>query len=275
MDRALLALLALALTACASIGRAPVGRDLLDQPYVADAQQRQRGDLYVPQGLGPWPAVVVIHGGAWVRGERDDMEKFASRLVKAGYAVYNIDYRLAPAARFPAQLDDVRDALRWLHTHASEHAIDPERIAIMGYSAGAHLALMLGLTQSDEHPAVRAVIAGAAPSDLRGYNNSPVTRALIGGGAEDYPVPYAYASPITHVSPDDPPVLLYHGKQDRLVEVGQSERLYAALQAAGVRSELLIPPWGGHITTFLFDRETFTAAIDFLDENLKTVGARN
>ncbi|TJY55944.1 alpha/beta hydrolase [Sinimarinibacterium sp. CAU 1509] len=234
--------------------------------YVDDGSAKQVGDLYVPEGAGPFPAVLVVHGGGWIRGERADMNKFARRLAEGGYAAYNIGYRLAPDDRFPAQLDDLRTALRWLHAHAEENRIDPDRIAVMGYSAGAHLALMLGLDPGTDTPRVRAVVAGAGPTDLRVYPDSPFIKALIGGTPDQFAAEYATASPITYVTPDDPPVMLYHGKLDGLVEVEQSLRLHQALIDAGVRSELATPPLSGHITTFLFDGDTFAQALQFLAE---------
>src|SRR5206468_4942909 len=129
----------------------------------------------------------------------------------------NVDYRLAPQFHYPTQLDDVRAAFGWLHAHASSLGVDPQRIAVMGYSAGAHLALLLGLVDPSDGVRPRAVVAGAAPSDLTAYPNSPVIAALIGGSGVDLPDAYADASPISHVSPGDPPVLLYHGRLDAMV----------------------------------------------------------
>lgn len=265
MYRLLWVPLVAALSACATSG-AHTYQITPGLSYADNPDSKQVGDLYVPEGTGPWPAVLVVHGGGWIRGERADMNKFARRLAESGYAAYNIGYRLAPDDRFPAQLDDLRAALRWLHTQADTHHLDPERIAVMGYSAGAHLALMLGLDPDGDTPRVRAVVAGAGPTDLRVYPDSPFIKALIGGTPDQFAAEYAAASPITYVTPDDPPVMLYHGKLDSLVEVEQSQRLHQALTEAGVRSELVTPPLSGHITTFLFDGDTFARALQFLDE---------
>ncbi len=266
MFRVLWVPLIAALGACATVADTRSFRVSPALAYVDRGTPKQVGDLYVPEGAGPWPAVLVVHGGGWIRGERADMDKFAKRLAKAGFAAYNIGYRLAPDDRFPAQLDDMRAALRRLHTHAAEHRIDPDRIAVMGYSAGAHLALMLGLDPAADTPRVRAVVAGAGPTDLRVYPDSPFIKALIGGTPDQFGAEYAAASPITYVSADDPPVLLYHGRLDQLVEVEQSERLHQTLLDAGVRSELVTPSLSGHITTFLFDGDTFAQALAFLNE---------
>jgi len=182
--------------------------------------------------------------------------------------VFNVDYRLAPEHRYPAQLDDVRAAYGYLHAHARSLGVDPERIAVMGYSAGAHLALMLGLADARDGLRPAAVIAGAAPSDFTAYPDSPVLAALIGGSGRQLPDAYAKASPISHVSRDDPPVMLYHGAVDWIVDVAQSRRLLAKLHEEGVHAELFEVPWSGHGTAYLFDGEPFRAALEFLAEEM-------
>ncbi|MGB1581807.1 MAG: alpha/beta hydrolase, partial [Nevskiales bacterium] len=214
-------------------------------------------------------AVLVIHGGGWIRGEPADMERFADRLVDAGYAVANISYRLAPEHRWPAQIEDCRTALRWLKQQADGLRINPQRIAAFGYSAGAHLAMALG-TDSPRNAAerVQAVVAGSGPYDLRVYPESPYIYKLIGGGPQQFPKAYADASPMTKVSADDAPAFLYHGKRDGLVEVEQSYNMAAALQAAGVPVVMREEPFG-HALTYLFDSDSFAAALAFLNQYLR------
>jgi acetyl esterase/lipase len=262
--------LVLALTACAG-SRERADYSVTEAVRYAGspvANDERVGDFYRPDGAGPFPAVLLVHGGSWQRGSRSEMVKFARRFAGAGYAVYNVDYRLAPEHRYPAQLDDVRAAFAWLHAHARSLAVDPQRIAVMGYSAGAHLALLLGLAESDGAPRPRAVVAGAAPSDLTAYPNSPVLAALIGGTGAALPDVYADASPISHGSPDDPPVLLYHGALDAIVDVEQSRRLLEKLRSVEVAAQLLEEPWSGHATAFLIDGDSFSAALAFLAEQM-------
>jgi acetyl esterase/lipase len=262
--------LVLALTACAG-SRDDTAWSVTKAVHYASApvaNDVRVGDLYRPIGAGPFPAVLLIHGGSWQRGSRSEMVKFARRFAGAGYAVFNVDYRLAPEHRYPAQLDDVRAAFAWLHAHARSLAVDPDRIAVMGYSAGAHLALLLGLAEVEGAPRPRAVVAGAAPSDLTAYPNSPVLAALIGGSGAALPDRYADASPVSHVSPGDPPVLLYHGALDGLVDVEQSRRLLEKLHSVGVPAQLLEEPWAGHATAFLIDGDSFRAALAFLAEQM-------
>ena len=199
------------------------------------------------------------------------MASLARRFVGSGYVVYNVDYRLAPEHRFPAQLDDVRDAFRWLHAHARSFSVDPDRIAVMGYSAGAHLALLLALTDPGDGPAPSAVVAGAPPTDLTAAPDSPILATLFGGSGAQYPEAYKQASPITHVSAGDPPVMLYHGTLDLRVAVEQSRQLYQHLREAGVVAELREEPWAGHTTAYFLDGDSFRAAVSFLSERMRRV----
>ncbi len=244
-------------------------------PYRPDGHPRQVADMYLPSGAGPHPAVLVIHGGGWSRGERSDMDKYARRLVEAGYVVMNLSYRLAPDHRFPAQTEDVAAAHAWLVEHAPRYRVDPSRIAALGYSAGAHLALMHGLVPDTGSPRLKAVVAGAGPTDMSVYYDSPYLVRLIGGSGHEFPQQYAQASPLQHVSPDDPPVLLYHGSWDRLVSFEQSQKLADALDTAGVEHELVAMPLRGHITAFVFDDAAYARIEAFLARHLASpVAAR-
>jgi acetyl esterase/lipase len=213
--------------------------------------------------------VLLIHGGGWIRGERSDMNRFARRLVRANFVVVNVDYRLAPAHLFPAQLDDVRAALQWMRTNASGFHIDPSRIAAMGYSAGGHLALLLALDSRRGGSGLKAVVSGSAPTDLRVYPDSPYVNSLLGGPPDaTRAAAYAAASPLVQVSSDDPPVFIYHGQQDKLVEIGQSDRLEAALRDARVEVVFEREPFG-HALTFLLDQQVFPKAVEFLRAHLQ------
>jgi acetyl esterase/lipase len=272
----------LALTACASFestlddsfadpAQGSITRDVRYAGDAADGTDPRLGDVYRPAGEGPFPAVLLIHGGSWQTGARWNMASLARRFARSGYVAYNVDYRLAPEHRFPAQLEDVRDAFRWLHAHAETYSIDPNRIAVMGYSAGAHLALMLALSDPGDGPAPNAVVAGAPPTDLTEAPDSPILANLIGGSGRDLPEAYKEASPISHVSPGDPPVMLYHGTLDMRVAVEQSRRLYAQLRAAGVVAELREEPWEGHTTAYFLDGDSFRAALAFLGKRMHSV----
>ncbi|MDA3872733.1 MAG: alpha/beta hydrolase [Kiritimatiellae bacterium] len=238
-------------------------------PYVPQGHNRQVGDLYLPESEGPWPVMLVIHGGGWNARDRSDMEKFGRRLSREGIAVYNIDYRLAPGHPHPAQLEDVRAALSHLILLAETHLLDLERVGILGYSAGAHLALLAASRPVDSHPPIRAVVAGGAPVNLSTYPDSPYIIDLIGGPRDEFPEIYREASPLTHIGPDHPPALLYHGRWDLLVEVEQSRMYQQALLTSGVPVTLIERPVFGHLATFAFDRCTHRATLRFLRDHFQ------
>src|SRR4051812_4380356 len=151
---------------------------LRDQVFVERDSGPLAADVYRPRGAGPFPGMLVVHGGAWRMGARADLAAFARRLAEHGYTAVAIDYRLAPTYKFPAQIYDCQAAVRWMRAHASELKIDPARIGGFGYSAGGHLVALLGTLDDKElrepglppnAPSARlqAVVAGGAPCDFR------------------------------------------------------------------------------------------------------------
>ena len=236
--------------------------------------QSLQADLYLPQRRGLRPIVITIHGGGWAARGREDMDAIAVDLTERGYAVFNLGYRFAPTHTFPAQLDDMYQALAWLVTNAERYRLDPNRINAWGYSAGAHLAALLGSYDREseaasirELPPLRAVVAGGIPADLRKYDDSPIIQRFLGGTPSEVPEQYVDASPAVHISADDPPVFLYHGKLDFLVRLDQPEDYYAALVEAGVPAELYLQSFRGHGTMFLFGGSAEARAMEFLDRN--------
>ncbi len=220
------------------------------------------------------PAVVIIHGGSWQRGDRARMARIAGGLAAAGFVAVNIEYSLAPRYRFPAQLEDCRAAVLWIRKHARELNVDASRIGAFGYSAGAHLALMLATTGRDERdPArIQAVVAGAPPANLAAMPGPAdrTLRRLLGADRDDAPQLYREASPVSHVSADDPPAFLYHGRYDWVVPVEQSREMADRLREAGVVVELFEGE-GGHLSSAPFREETpvgLQAAIAFLKRYL-------
>jgi acetyl esterase/lipase len=252
------------------------GQEIRDFVYSEpDWPQTLRADLYLPQKRGPLPVVIMIHGGGWANRSRDDMTPISQDLAQRGYAVMNLDYRFAPKYTFPAQLDDLLQARNWLSANADFYQLDLNRVNAWGYSSGAHLAALLGgleqpgssADQTQALPRLRAVVAGGIPADLRKYDNSPIVTRFMGGSRDDMPERYAEASPQYHVSADDPPVFLYHGKLDDLVEQDQPRDYYDALIAAGVDAELFLQGFRGHMTMFLFGGDAEARAMEFLDHN--------
>jgi len=204
------------------------------------------------------PVLVVIHGGAWARGERPKGWSGYRRFVDAGFAVVSMQYRLAGQARAPAAVEDVRCVMGWIARAAEREGLDPQRIVLLGTSAGAHLALMAasidkaeGLDPAECGPAPRAaaVIDFYGPTDLRpqslGAWNSPSIGYWVGQG-EAGAAMAARMSPITRVRPSLPPMFIVHGDADPVVPIAASTALKAALDQAKVPSELHVVPGGVH-----------------------------
>jgi acetyl esterase/lipase len=236
--------------------------------------QALAADIYQPADTaGPVPAVMMVHGGGWTGGKRQDMHRTARAVARRGYVVMNVSYRLAPRWRYPAQLQDMQQALAWLHRHAGEYGAHTDRIATWGYSAGAHLALLPALIPaghphcvSDVRP--RAVVAGGAPVDLTYYPAGPLTNALMGVGCHSNLQAWCDASPLRHVAPHSPPIFLYHGNFDLIVGANNSRAMYTALQDQRIPSELYLIRGLGHIPTF-FLAAPVRRGCDFLDHHLR------
>jgi acetyl esterase/lipase len=252
-----------------------------DVAYVERDGQSLQADILVPQGEGPFPAVLVVHGGAWMTGNKSKMRHAATALAEHGYVACVINYRLAPKHPFPAQIEDCKAAIRWLRTNAAKYKIDAERIGGFGYSAGGHLVALLGTTDSEsglegsDAPAggpstrIQAVVAGGAPCDFREFppNNLRLSYWL-GGSRADKPQAYELASPTRFITKDDPPTFFFHGEVDTLVPLDSPQAMQAELTTAGVPSDLFKVPKAGHIEAFR-DPAATQAAIDFLDKHLK------
>jgi acetyl esterase/lipase len=214
--------------------------------YGRDA--RQTLDLYRPAGVRDAPVVVFWYGGAWVKGRKEDYRFVGAALAAAGCVALLPDYRLYPAARFPAFIEDGARATAWAIRHAREHGGDPGRVFLAGHSAGAHLAAMLAvqprwLGQAGADPAaVRGLIGLSGPYALQ--PNTPTLNAIFAP-----PFTAADWRPAEAVKPGAPRSLLLHGAADDIVWPSQSESFAAALRAAGVPVELEIYPRRGHADT--------------------------
>ncbi len=206
------------------------------------------------KAAGARPTVVVLYGGAWRAGNPTQGARVSRALAALGYTVAAIDYRHAPAHRFPAQRDDVRRSLALLHDSASAWGIDTGRIALVGRSAGGHLAELAAFGPGASR--VRAVVALYAPFDLvRGYEEPPapdpldvraVLRDFLGGTPTEHEAAYRAASPATFVRPGVPPVLLLYGARDHAVLPSFNWQAAEALRAAGVPVVQIEVPWAEH-----------------------------
>ena len=221
-------------------------------------------EIYRPLGMGPHPGVLLIHGGGWLGGNRYELTEIARRLAPLGYTVMAIDYRLAPKDKFPAQIDDCRQALRWMRENAAEYKIDPQRLGVWGYSAGGQLAALLGTTS----PFISAVVAGGAPCDFTPVKpDNSFLAYWLGGTPREAPQAYKNASPATFVSHDDPPFFFYHGQYDFLVPIAQPTEMARRLKEAHVPAELHTVEKAGHIRT-LHDEKALLLGIEFMQKHL-------
>jgi acetyl esterase/lipase len=262
-------------------------REELDLVYGHAGGEDLQLDLFAPKDApGPFPAVVILHGGGWAKGSHEVHRPLAALLAGQGYVAVTVGYRLAPRHRFPAQIQDAKCAVRWLRAHAEPYHIDSARIAALGFSAGAHLALLLGLTEAkdglegeggnaEQSSRVQAVINISGPTDLTRPDWPPATQLVIadflGGSREQLPGTYRAASPLAYVHRGAPPVLTIHGTADSVVPYEQAQLLHAALRKARVSSRLMTlhgkdhgDNWGAK------EQQRNAAAIRaFLDANLR------
>ncbi|HVP74193.1 MAG TPA: alpha/beta hydrolase fold domain-containing protein [Phycisphaerales bacterium] len=232
---------------------------------------RHELDLYIPnEPCSEWPLVIFLYGGGWLVGDKLDVEEYVDPLLSRGFAVASVNYRYSYQAIFPAQIHDVKGAIRWLRAHAATYHLDPDRFAIFGESAGAHLAGLVGtsggiaalegdiggnLTQSS---GVQAVGDFAGPTDLITLVTDPPhsnTVANLFGYANWWEMPMSdptllalmqSADPATHATANDPPFWIVHGIIDDLVPVIQAQHLHNALLAAGAPTNLTLLPGVGH-----------------------------
>ncbi len=226
-----------------------------DVEYGRAGGERLLLDVSVPEGAGPFPVAILVHGGGWRKGDKGgsdqpgngaDITPWFGPLTQANYVWFSINYRLAPQHRWPACFEDLQAAVRWVKAHAAEYKGDPKRIALFGHSAGGHLVTLLA-TQSKEDTRVQAVVACAPVTDHEqqlGKNGGlgDGLQALLGRPKEVTPEALQALraiSPINRVKAGMPPVLLLHGEADKTVPLSQSVSFQKRLVSAGVPCELM------------------------------------
>jgi acetyl esterase/lipase len=245
-------------------------------------------DLFVPTGVQQPPLVIYIHGGSWLRGSRKNSP--VEWLTQEGFALASVSYRFSDRAPFPAQIHDVKAAVRWLRAHHAQYGYDASRIGACGTSAGGHLAALLGTSggvtelEGDvggnprESSRVQAVVDWYGPADFmlrartQPQSNKPgsSSHGLLGGPPAEKTELARLASPVSHVNAGDPPLLIFHGDQDETVLPDQSERLRDVYTKAGLDVTLQVVPKGRHNS----DPVYFTGAnrrlvVEFLDKHLR------
>ena len=233
---------------------------------------------------GPLPCIVVIHGGAWRAGDKSGHDPQIRDFAQRGYVSVTVGYRFCPNHPFPAQVEDVKCAVRFLRAHANKYGIDPKRIGAIGFSAGAHLSMMLGVMGngdglegeggwSDQPSQVQAVVSYFGPTDLLADDFPDISKGLlrdfIGGTPNEKPDDHKRASPITYVTKGDAPMLIFQGTKDPLVPHSQAYKMIDALTAAGVpaRAELIVGAGHGWVGKDL--ERTASETFDFFDQHLK------
>jgi len=234
----------LILCATSSLGERAAAQTVRVDAAIKFGSSGQLLDVCIPAGATKRVAMLFVHGGGFRSGSRADMLPFCRLYAEGGIVAATIDYRLSPTHVFPAAFVDVREALTWLKGQAPHYGFDARKVVIVGYSAGANLALMAALTGE---PSVASAIAVAAPTDLKAMIEGPTfeqakrdVRAYLGTQLPEV------ASPMTYVSQGDPPVFLFHGQNDTFVPVSHSVLLADRLRQNNVPVLLRVFPGAGH-----------------------------
>jgi acetyl esterase/lipase len=263
-------------------------------PYAGDTLQKHLLDIYLPQNAGDnTPLVVWVHGGAWMLNDKyadmSYMKNTVKGFIENGYALASVDYRYSTTAPFPAQIQDCNQAVEFLYQHALEYKLDKNRIALIGFSAGGHLASLMALSNNNDvtefnpagnklHFKIKCVLDFYGPSDFIMLASNPDTTVnnrrnpvsiLLGAMAVDRPDIAKRASPVSYVDKGDPPFLIVQGEKDESVPNTQSKILSSWLTIAGVKNQLLIVPNAPHYGE-MFDAEYIRKTVfSFLADNLK------
>ena len=258
-------------------------------PYNNDTLSKHLLDIYLPANAsGKLPLVIFIHGGGWLSNNKyadmGYMRKTVAEIIDSGFALASIDYRFSTQAVFPAQMLDCNRAISFLYDNADKYGFDRTRFAVMGFSAGGHLASMVGLSQNNDVStffmpgsgksfSFKAVVDFYGPAELimfpgAGDEKSPES-ILIGAAPLARPDLAKAASPVTYVDKDDPPFLIIHGEKDDLVSPNQSRLLSSWLNLAGVPDELIIVKDAPHFGAMFDSDEVRNKVISFLKLHLK------
>jgi acetyl esterase/lipase len=264
--------------------------------YTSAGGQKLMLDIAMPAEPGPHPCVVCFHGGAWRMGSRTDLSRpdrdasgsitpsVIERLAANGYVAATVSYRLAPRHKFPAQIEDAKTAVRFLRANARRFGIDSDRFAAMGFSAGGHLSLLLGMADRsaglegtdypDQSSRVQCVVDYFGPADLSLYAATSGLEDIymvpfLGKECKTDPEVYRRASPMSYVSKDAPPILILHGTADIVVPIIHSERLQKKLAEAGAAVELVTVRGEGHGWNGKAATRTNQDTLKFLDTHLK------
>ena len=257
-------------------------------PYQNDTLKKHLLDIYLPaNSTGKVPLVVFIHGGGWLGNDKyadmGYMKETVAEILKSGYALASIDYRFSTQAVFPAQMLDCNAAISYLVDNASKYGLDRDRMVVMGFSAGGHLASMVGLahnnkvdefynTGSNRKYDFKGVVNFYGPADLTLFPGAIDPKSpeglLIGAAPLDRPDLAKAASPVSYVDEKDPPFLIIHGEKDDLVSPRQSQLLNSWLQVKGVPTEMIVVKGAPHFGPEFDVEEVRTKVMSFLKKHL-------
>ena len=264
-------------------------RKVTDIPFAVADGHELRLDVYVPNNVNRPPLIVYVHGGAW-RADSKESLPLAS-LINQGFAVASVDYRLSPVAQFPAQIHDIKAAIRFLRAKQAEYGYDASVLTISGSSAGGHLAALVGVTNGnqelegdlgdyrDQSSDVQAIVDYYGASNFMTILNQstphgigvrvPALQLLLGAQPEDNPELAKLASPLFQVDPSDPPLLLLHGDQDPQMPINQSHELEGAYTRLGLPVRLAVMHGSGHGGPAFTTRATLDLIDEFLRKHLQ------
>jgi len=258
-------------------------------PYNNDTLKKHLLDIYLPaNATGKTPLVIWVHGGGWLSNDKyadmGYMKATIAEILKQGYALASIDYRFSTQAVFPAQIQDCNQAVAFLHENAAKYGLDTQRFVLMGFSAGGHLASLMGLSDNNKAPnfhtgksakpfGYKGVVDFYGPADLtlfpKGDDPQSPEGILIGASPLDRPDLAKAASPVTYVDKNDPPFLIIHGEKDDLVSTNHSKLLSGWLTTVGVKNELIVVKDAPHFGPQFDVDEVRNKVMDFLKTALK------
>lgn len=258
------------LSSCATYHGKEKFKRFPDISYNGKNDQRHLSEVLIPEGKGPFPGVVVVHGGGWRSRKYSDMNSIAESLASHGFVVININYRFSPKFRHPAPIEDLQEALLFFKQKASDYKLDINKIGLWGYSSGGHTVSYYGITRNHlENLKVQAIVSGGAPYDFTWYPKSPYIRGYLGKYRNQMLKEYFEASPSNLVIEGLPPFFLYHAEGDTLVELAQATSFEAKLRAKNVKVKRYDIPFWGHVSGFILSDEAVKRGILFLEKELK------
>ncbi|RDI71287.1 alpha/beta hydrolase [Halopelagius longus] len=282
-----------------SLGAGAAVEVLRAVPFASPPERTLHLDLYRPvpprgdAADARRAVVVLVYGGEWRDGDRDDLSRFGLALAERGFACAAVEYRGSDEAAFPAQIRDVKAAIRWLRANADRAGLDPNRVGAFGHAAGAHLAVLAALTPGrpelapdPDHLVGEASFDGEGPADalaatvgvagLYNFEHTPEResiRSLLGGSRSEVPEAYELASPSTHLrnagSDDASPILLLHGAEDDVTPSMASELFYDGLEASAGTAECVVAEGAGHDVHLEQFDWTLAWTEAFLDRHLR------